>query len=100
MACLGRPYSLTGNLFAHEKKTDLKSTGTPASLGMRLRHARLVREMTLKQLASQVNCSESFLSKLENDAANPSLTMLHHLAKTPETSVSDLMSEDWAGIPR
>ncbi|KEA53371.1 MULTISPECIES: cupin domain-containing protein [Mangrovibacter] len=80
-----------------KKKTDPKSTGTPASLGMRLRHARLVREMTLKQLASQVNCSESFLSKLENDAANPSLTMLHHLAKTLETSVSDLMSEDWAG---
>ena len=54
-----------------KKNADIKSTGTP--LGMRLRHARLVQEMTLKQLAQKVECSESLLSKLENDAASPSL---------------------------
>ncbi|MBY6256523.1 cupin domain-containing protein [Phytobacter diazotrophicus] len=76
-----------------KKNADIKSTGTP--LGMRLRHARLVQEMTLKQLAQKVECSESLLSKLENDAASPSLAMLHRLAKALETSIADLMADDW-----
>ena len=76
-----------------EKNADIKSTGTP--LGMRLRHARLVQELTLKQLAQKVECSESLLSKLENDAASPSLAMLHRLAKALETSLADLMADDW-----
>ncbi|MCL5497476.1 cupin domain-containing protein [Escherichia coli] len=76
-----------------KKNADNKSTGTP--LGMRLRHARLVQEMTLKQLAQKVECSESLLSKLENDAASPSLAMLHRLAKALETSIADLMADDW-----
>ncbi|WP_434585634.1 cupin domain-containing protein [Klebsiella sp. R390] len=73
--------------------TELKSSGT--RLGMRLRHARLVQEMTLKQLAQKVGCSESLLSKLENEAASPSLAMLHRLAKALDTSIADLMAEDW-----
>ncbi|QZY97645.1 cupin domain-containing protein [Pantoea dispersa] len=77
-----------------KKNTDLKSSGTP--LGMRLRHARLVQEMTLKQLAQKVECSESLLSKLENEAASPSLAMLHRLAKALDTSIADLMAEEWA----
>ncbi|WP_434641108.1 cupin domain-containing protein [Klebsiella sp. I138] len=76
-----------------KKNADIKSTGTP--LGMRLRHARLVQEMTLKQLAQKVECSESLLSKLENDAASPSLAMLHRLAKALETSIADLMADEW-----
>lgn len=76
-----------------KKNADIKSTVTP--LGMRLRHARLVQEMTLKQLAQKVECSESLLSKLENDAASPSLAMLHRLAKALETSIADLMADDW-----
>lgn len=63
---------------------------------MRLRHARLVQEMTLKQLAQKVECSESLLSKLENEAASPSLAMLHRLAKALDTSIADLMAEEWA----
>lgn len=76
-----------------KKNAYIKSTGTP--LGMRLRHARLVQEMTLKQLAQKVECSESLLSKLENDVASPSLAMLHRLAKALETSIADLMADDW-----
>src|SRR3546814_13677858 len=43
------------------------------SLGMRLRHARKVAGLTLKQVAVAASCSESLISKLENDAASPSL---------------------------
>ncbi|MBM7344493.1 cupin domain-containing protein [Pantoea coffeiphila] len=64
-------------------------------LGMRLHHARLAQEITLKQLALKVGCSESLLSKLENDVASPSLAMLHRLASALETNISDLMAESW-----
>ena len=50
------------------------------SLGLRLRHARRVVGLTLKQVAEAAGCSESLISKLENDAASPSLAMLHRLA--------------------
>lgn len=62
---------------------------------MRLRHARLAQEITLKQLALKVGCSESLLSKLENEVASPSLAMLHRVASALETSISDLMAENW-----
>ena len=41
----------------------------PVALGVRLHHARMVRGMTLKELADQSQCSESMLSKIENDKA-------------------------------
>lgn len=66
-----------------------------SDLGMRLRHARLAQEITLKQLAQKVGCSESLLSKLENEVAAPSLAMLHRLATALETNISDLMAESW-----
>ncbi|CNJ13102.1 cupin domain-containing protein [Yersinia rohdei] len=66
-----------------------------SDLGMRLRHARLAQEITLKQLALKVGCSESLLSKLENEVASPSLAMLHRLASALETNISDLMAESW-----
>ncbi|MFF7709411.1 cupin domain-containing protein [Pseudomonas sp. NPDC007930] len=65
------------------------------SLGVRLRHARKVAGLTLKQVAHTAGCSESLISKLENDAASPSLAMLHRLAMALGSNVSELTSEDW-----
>lgn len=72
----------------------LHTTGLP-SLGLRLRHARKVAGLTLKQVAEAAGCSESLISKLENDAASPSLAMLHRLARALGSNVSELTSEDW-----
>ncbi|MEQ7918437.1 cupin domain-containing protein [Xanthomonas sp. WHRI 1810A] len=72
----------------------LHSDGLP-SLSVRLRHARKVAGLTLKQVAEAANCSESLISKLENDAASPSLAMLHRLALALGSNVSQLTSEDW-----
>nr|WP_113869277.1 cupin domain-containing protein [Brenneria salicis]NMN93273.1 XRE family transcriptional regulator [Brenneria salicis ATCC 15712 = DSM 30166]RBP57918.1 XRE family transcriptional regulator [Brenneria salicis ATCC 15712 = DSM 30166]RLM28919.1 XRE family transcriptional regulator [Brenneria salicis ATCC 15712 = DSM 30166] len=77
------------------KKNGDTSGTVLSNLGMRLRHARLAQELTLKQLAQKVECSESLLSKLENEVATPSLAMLHRLAHALETSISDLMAENW-----
>lgn len=48
-------------------------------IGGRLRHARLMKGMSLKDVASGVGVSESFVSKLENDKVQPSLAVLHRL---------------------
>lgn len=72
----------------------LHTDGLP-SLGVRLRHGRKVAGLTLKQVAEAAGCSESLISKLENDAASPSLAMLHRLATALGSNVSELTSEDW-----
>lgn len=63
-------------------------------LGARLRHARLLRGMRLKELAGEAGCSESMASKIENDKVVPSLTTLHRLCKALGTNVSTLLNSD------
>jgi transcriptional regulator with XRE-family HTH domain len=62
-------------------------------LGVRLRHARLTKGLSLRQLAEEVGCSESFLSKLENDHVRPSLVMLHKLVSALESNMGALFSD-------
>jgi transcriptional regulator with XRE-family HTH domain len=65
----------------------------PASLhvGARLRHARLLCGLRLKDVAKRARRSESLLSKLENERAAPSLTTLHRVCKVLGISVSTLL---------
>src|SRR5262249_49196210 len=60
-------------------------------VGGRLKHARLVKELTLKQVARAAGCSESLLSKVENGKAYPSLPMLHRIAAALGTNVGALL---------
>ena len=60
-------------------------------LGRRVRHWRLVKGLTLKDVARQVGCSESLLSKVENDRATPSLSTLHKMARALDTNLSDIL---------
>ena len=60
-------------------------------LGRRVRHRRLVKGLTLKDVARQVGCSESLLSKVENDRATPSLSTLHRMAAALDTNLSDIL---------
>ncbi len=64
------------------------------SIGVKLRHARMVKRLTLKDLAARIGCSESLLSKLENDKAKPSLRMLHKIVTELDTTIGALFSED------
>ena len=61
-------------------------------IGTRLKHARMVRGLTLKQVADAAKCSESFVSKLENDKASPSFTMLHRLTGILGANVAALFA--------
>ena len=62
-------------------------------IGMRLKHARLSKGYTLKELASIVECSESMISKVENDKLRPSIAMLHRFSQALETNIASLISE-------
>ncbi|MGD9942989.1 MAG: cupin domain-containing protein [Burkholderiaceae bacterium] len=64
----------------------------PQYVGRNLRHARLVAGLTLRDLADQVGCSESLLSKIENERAVPSLQMLHRIVKRLDTSIGFLFT--------
>jgi transcriptional regulator with XRE-family HTH domain len=62
-------------------------------IGVRLKHARLTKGLTLREVADLVGCSESFVSKVENDKIQPSLAMLHRLVAALEINVTSLFAE-------
>src|SRR5688500_8535518 len=64
-----------------------RNTDTHIEIGMRLKHARLSKGFSLRQLADEVGCTEGFLSKIENNKARPSLAMLHRLVSRLEIAV-------------
>lgn len=61
--------------------------------GQKLRRARLQSGLRLKDLAEKAGCSESMLSRIENDRAAPSLSSLHRLCKALSINVSTLLEE-------
>ena len=66
---------------------------TNVSMGVQLRHARLVKGLRLKDVADLSNCSESMISKIENNKTAPSLNTLHRIAKALGTSVATLLQD-------
>jgi transcriptional regulator with XRE-family HTH domain len=65
-------------------------------IGAHIKHARRNRRQSLRQLADIVGCTESFLSKVENDKVRPSLTMLHKIVVALGISVAKLFTEERA----
>jgi transcriptional regulator with XRE-family HTH domain len=62
----------------------------PPRIGPKIRHTRLLKGLTLRELADVAQCSESLLSKIENGRANPSLKMIHRIASALGTQVAGL----------
>ena len=62
-------------------------------LGDTLRALRRRANLTLKQLATRVGCSESMLSKIERGHVNPTLRMTHQLADELAVKVAALLTE-------
>jgi transcriptional regulator with XRE-family HTH domain len=60
------------------------------SLGSRLRQARLDADMSLRELARQLNVSASFISQLENGKSQPSVATLYSLAQLLGVSMDRL----------
>jgi transcriptional regulator with XRE-family HTH domain len=68
--------------------------GDELRVGARLRHARLLSGMLLRDLAEKAGCSESMASKIENDKVTPSLTTLHRLCKALNMTVSSMLNSE------
>jgi len=62
------------------------------SVGNRIRRVRKAKKMTLRDLARQIGCSESLLSKIENGKGNPPLSTLHDLTRALGVSISSLFA--------
>lgn len=69
-------------------------TDPEVRIGPRLKHARLIKGLRLADLAKKVECSESLLSKIENNKATPSLSLLHRLGKALGTNIPWFFTAD------
>jgi transcriptional regulator with XRE-family HTH domain len=61
------------------------------SFGSHLRHARVAHGLRLKELADAADCSESILSKIENNKVNPSIKLLQRVCVALKMTVADLL---------
>jgi transcriptional regulator with XRE-family HTH domain len=66
-------------------------------LGLKMKHRRLLKGLTLKALAELAGCSESMLSRIENGTANPSINTMHRIALALGIPVSGLFQDDEEG---
>ncbi|WP_166260110.1 helix-turn-helix domain-containing protein [Marinobacter salicampi] len=60
------------------------------TLGATLRSFRKAKGLTLTELATQAHSHEGNLSRIERDAAKPSLDLLYRLADSLNVSVNEL----------
>lgn len=62
-------------------------------VGKKLKAARKARRLSMRDLANRVGCSESLISKIENDRVFPSLPMLHKIAAELGTSIGKMFAD-------
>lgn len=78
------------------RRKAIEGGGDPDSrLGLRMKHQRTLRRLTLKKLAEVAGCSESLLSRIENGNANPSVKTMHRVALALNVPVSALFQGDY-----
>jgi transcriptional regulator with XRE-family HTH domain len=75
-----------------------KASTDHMAIGARLRHARLVKGLLIKDLAGRVGVSVSLISKYENDKLLPPLTVLHKLVSELQTNIGALFDSNWSGV--
>ncbi len=79
-------------------KTKAVAEPSEPRVGLRMKHRRLLKGLTLKGLAKLAECSESMLSRIENGTANPSINTLHRIALALGVPVSGLFQDDEEGV--
>ena len=67
--------------------------------GVSIRQARKEKKLTLAELAASAQISPSFLSQIERNQANPSVTTLYAIAHVLEVSVASLFEPTVASSP-
>ncbi len=63
-------------------------------IGGRLRHARVLAGIRMRELAELVGCTESMVSKIENGHVVPSLPMLQRLVEALDRDLTSFFGAD------
>jgi transcriptional regulator with XRE-family HTH domain len=72
---------------SHAKAGDLQ-------IGGRLKHARLLAGVRMRELASRVGCTEGMVSKIENGHVVPSLPMLQRLVEALDRDLTSFFGSN------
>lgn len=59
------------------------------SLGSKIKELRLLRKLTLKQVADLADCTPSYISQIENDKTSPSIAALKKVATALDARIVD-----------
>lgn len=65
-------------------------------VGARLKHARQLEGILIRELAERVGCAESMISKIENGKVAPSLEMLQRLVRALNRDLASFFGADIA----
>jgi transcriptional regulator with XRE-family HTH domain len=63
-------------------------------IGARLKHARILSGVLMRELAAKVDCTASMISKIESGRVMPSLPMLHRLVDALGRDLSSFFGSD------
>lgn len=63
-------------------------------IGSRIRELRILRNLTLEELADRCELTKGFLSQLENDVNTPSIQTLQDITEVLGISMSDFFKEE------
>ena len=71
-----------------------RTPGADLQIGARIRHARLLAGIRMRELAERVGCTEGMISKIENARVVPSLPMLQRLVEALGRDLSSFFGSD------
>ncbi|RUZ77878.1 cupin domain-containing protein [Mesorhizobium sp. M7A.F.Ca.US.006.01.1.1] len=66
----------------------------PLRIGAKLKHTRLMLGMSLAEVGKQTELTEGYISKLENNRAQASMSALHRVAAALGMNMSELFATD------
>jgi transcriptional regulator with XRE-family HTH domain len=67
--------------------------GLESKIGQRIRVQRQSNNLTLRQLAEKVGCTDAYLSQIENGKVSPSISSLKRIADGLQTKITDFFVE-------
>ena len=90
----GRNRARSGAASVKQSAPAAAPDGAPSArwIGTRLRHARLVKQYRIRDVADRVGCSVSVISKIENGKVTPSLTLLHRMVGVLDINIGALFA--------
>jgi DNA-binding XRE family transcriptional regulator len=81
-----------GRAFLAEKRRQKAAAQGGATLGQTIRAAREARGLTQADLADRAHVAQAYLSYLEQDQREPSLSIAARIAREPEIPLAELAS--------